>query len=947
MRVFVLFSIIGLTVHVVFLMSIFDIYFKSPIIHGLPAYEVPLSAPAKRLVLFVADGLRADKLFELQQNGSSRAPYLRSVITGKGTWGISHTRVPTESRPGHVALIAGFYEDVSAVTKGWKTNPVDFDSVFNRSEQVWAWGAYDILHLFTKGVRGKHIVAHAYDSDNIDFADEDASRLDSWVFDQFEEFLQLAAKNDSLAKQLNQEKIIFFLHLLGLDTNGHGHNPDSKEYYENIALVDRGIQRTVQLIEKFFGDDGKTAFICTSDHGMTDWGNHGAGDPTETETPIVAWGAGVTHPRLSGKDVYYDGYAEAWNLTMFRRVDVNQADVAPLMAVLIGVPIPVNSVGLLPVEYLGTDWHFKAMALLTNARQILAQYKQQKHNVQLHSLSMFFRHYRELMPKRQVELTDMVETLLKQARYKEAIQVIEKFIELSLKGLTYYQRYDRVTLSIAVALGFLSWIAVGCLLLLRFYTGVMSVKSLESQSHRALSKQRGKIKLLLCSLVVFLFSTVLLYVQDAPFMYYLYFSIPILLGTVALYENDVYYEAKTYMRRTEVKLWFLALGLLAAFGLELLVIAFFYRGVMSIGLLLIGAWPFATTVSKKVSIMWLSGCIVLSIFPLLPVVGRQQNYTLVTLAGWLSIVILGYCARRPELGLVRNSRQIAKEPQRVVIITVVQIILIWVAITIVRSTADSIEQKAGLPMVNQVLSWVLLVLSPTLCFFSSTSLFNRLQNIMLSLLVPFLLTCISYEGLFFLALCFVMFLWICIEHELSGSGHRLQDMTFEPRSTISSSTSLPYHIKLDDVRKAFFFIFFMFVSFYGTGNIASLNSFSISSFYCFMTVFRPFLMATVLLIKVLIPLLIVSCAFRALLQTICVSNTALFLLVMIMSDFMALHFFFLIKDNGSWLDIGMSISHYLLAMGMSIFTAMFHGLAWFLTSFTLHLGGRNFKRHFL
>lgn len=68
--------------------------------------------------LIAADGLRADKFFEPDSDGNYRAPFLRSIIKGQGRWGVSHARPPTESRPGHVSIIAGFYEDPSAVTKG-------------------------------------------------------------------------------------------------------------------------------------------------------------------------------------------------------------------------------------------------------------------------------------------------------------------------------------------------------------------------------------------------------------------------------------------------------------------------------------------------------------------------------------------------------------------------------------------------------------------------------------------------------------------------------------------------------------------------------------------------------------------------------------------------------------------------------------------------------------
>lgn len=75
----------------------------------------------------------------------------RSVINRNAPWGVSYTQVPTESRPGHIALIGGFYEDPSAITRGWKYNPVDFDSVLNQTTESWCWGASDILEIFSKG----------------------------------------------------------------------------------------------------------------------------------------------------------------------------------------------------------------------------------------------------------------------------------------------------------------------------------------------------------------------------------------------------------------------------------------------------------------------------------------------------------------------------------------------------------------------------------------------------------------------------------------------------------------------------------------------------------------------------------------------------------------------------------------------------------------------------
>lgn len=45
-----------------------------------------------------------------------------------------------------------------------------------------------------------------------------------------------------------------------------------RQYLDNIGLVDSSVAELESIIEEFFGHDGKTAYVFTSDHGMTNWG---------------------------------------------------------------------------------------------------------------------------------------------------------------------------------------------------------------------------------------------------------------------------------------------------------------------------------------------------------------------------------------------------------------------------------------------------------------------------------------------------------------------------------------------------------------------------------------------------------------------------------------------------------------------------------------------------
>lgn len=82
---------------------------------------------------------------------------LRNIIEEHGMWGVSHTHVPTESRPGHVALIAGFYEDVSAILKGWFCDIINHCSFFS-VEPVFLLGHFG--HLYHNNIKTRCNTIH-------------------------------------------------------------------------------------------------------------------------------------------------------------------------------------------------------------------------------------------------------------------------------------------------------------------------------------------------------------------------------------------------------------------------------------------------------------------------------------------------------------------------------------------------------------------------------------------------------------------------------------------------------------------------------------------------------------------------------------------------------------------------------------------------------------------
>ncbi|KAL8162147.1 hypothetical protein V2J09_013636 [Rumex salicifolius] len=976
--------VVGILLHAVYMLSIFDIYFKSPIVHGMDPVTPRFSAPAKRLVLLVADGLRADKFFEPDSKGNFRAPFLRSIIKEQGRWGVSHARPPTESRPGHVSIIAGFYEDPSAVTKGWKANPVEFDSVFNQSRHIFSYGSPDIVPIFCSAL--PHSTWGSYPHEFEDFA-TDAAFLDEWSFDQFQSLVNRSKEEPELYSLLQQDKLVVFLHLLGCDSNGHAHRPFSDIYLNNVKVVDQIAERVYHLLEDYFKDN-RTAYVFTADHGMSDkgWtsfllftdvrrniptteaicneftkkssiyfgkmneepfelpfnrqvsslnnGSHGDGHPSNTDTPLVVWGAGVKTPRpVTGnhshcasrfvdEHLHDTPTPKEWGLDKIEREDVNQADIAPLMSTLVGLPCPVNSVGNLPLGYIDFSEEAEVEAVLANTKQILNQFLRKSKIKESHSL--YFKPFKPLAHCS--SLLNEIEELLSAKDYEGAMKLSENLRSLALEGLHYFQTYDWMMLMTVITLGYIGWMVYLVIHVLQSYTS--SPKNIIKKGQAA---HTGSNKVYLCGCILMGVTSTLLLVDRSPPLYHAYTAMTIFLWTRIFTEHHflIALWKSIFTRKSNEVLKIFAACIISLLILELLVYSFTERKLYTWCFLIAGAVAYiylqhSIPSRSRIPSFVCAACWCLSVFTLMPV-EIPDNTKLVTMSGAL-IIMIGIASRWLEVhtaddkywhSIISHGRSRRGFP----ILFHIQAFLVGLSSVMVPLSTFHRTEKQELHYIHQTLNWLIAGLSMVLPLFSSPSILSRLTSIFMGFAPTYLLLSIGYEAMFYATLGLVLMAWVLSEntiHYVNKAEKSLSYLIDDKAIADNQNRSL----QLSDIRIPLIFMVLFNIAFFGTGNFASIASFEISSVYRFITVFSPFFMTALLIFKLFIPFMLVICTFSAITKLIQVPRVGCYFLVILLSDVMTIHFFFLVRNTGSWMEIGNSISHFGIVSAQVVFVLL-------------------------
>ncbi|XP_017146673.1 GPI ethanolamine phosphate transferase 3 [Drosophila miranda] len=145
------------------------------------------------------------------------------------------------------------------------------------------------------------------------------------------DIFDLDSVDNQIMKHLPKELVsddwqVLIAHFLGVDHCGHKHGPLHEEMARKLTEINEIIDSVVN------GMDNDTTLLVMGDHGMTASGDHGGDTDDETNALLFAYSK---QNKFFGSDSGSDSET------------LQQIDLVPTLAAILGVPIPYSNLGLI------------------------------------------------------------------------------------------------------------------------------------------------------------------------------------------------------------------------------------------------------------------------------------------------------------------------------------------------------------------------------------------------------------------------------------------------------------------------------------------------------------------------------------------------------------------------------------------------------------------------
>ncbi|KAI9661978.1 MAG: major facilitator super transporter protein [Alyxoria varia] len=299
--------------------------------HDIPG-QPPPPAPFDKVIFMVIDALRSDFVF----SDTSGFKFTQSLISdGVAIPFTANAQAPTVTMP-----------RVKALTTGSIPSFLDMILNFAQSDDSSTLANQDTWLGQMKATKSSNLVMYGDDTWLKLFPNtfHRADGTSSFFVSDFTEVDNNVTRH--IPSELSRNDWDgMILHYLGMDHIGHKAGPRSVNMVPKQKEMDNILQKIYSAVESEAHLQSTLLILC-GDHGMNEGGNHGGSAPGETSPAMVfispklqSISERVSCPTKPNADFdYYE--------------TIEQSDVAPTLAGLLGIPMSLNNLGVFIPQFL-------------------------------------------------------------------------------------------------------------------------------------------------------------------------------------------------------------------------------------------------------------------------------------------------------------------------------------------------------------------------------------------------------------------------------------------------------------------------------------------------------------------------------------------------------------------------------------------------------------------